>query len=435
MDSPAIIGAITFGLLILFLASGAYISVGVGLVGVVLLFFFVGGRAPQLIGVTHFNTNNIFTYTAIPLFIFMGEIVLRSGLGDRLYTGATPWVGFLPGGLLHTNIFSCAIFAAVTGSSVVCAATIGTAAIPELAKRGYSKRLTFGSLAAGGTLGIMIPPSLGFIIYGAIVQQSVGRLFLAGVFPGIIMALLFMAYIAVAVGLKPSLAPERLKFSPKALLLSVNYMWPVMLLMFMVVGTIYAGIATPTEAAALGAAMALLFAAVQRRLTWRDFKDAARSAVEMTSWIMLIVVGALIMGIGLSLLKVPSALTAWVISLQVNRMVVLLILTLIYIVLGMFMESTAMMILTTPLIYPIIISLGFDGIWFGVIMVIYVELGMITPPVGVNLYVIQGIARGSLGEVAMGTAPFVLIQASTIALLAAFPQIALWLPSQMIQRF
>lgn len=434
MESVGLITLITFGLVIVLLASGMWISVALGTMGVILLFF-VGGRAPNLIPVLQFNTTNIFTYTAIPLFIFMGEIIFFSGIGDKLYRGATPWVSFLPGGLLHTNILACAIFAAISGSSMTGAATLGTVAAPELLRRGYSPRLALGSIAAGGTLGILIPPSLGFIIYGSFVNESIAQLFMAGVFPGIALSGLFMLYIGIASVINPRLAPERFRPSPKAMALGLLDVWPVFVLIFAVLGTLYLGVATPTEAAALGGFMSLVFCVAYRRLTWPAIKQAALGSLKITSWVMLIVIGAMILGTGLSLLDVPAQLADWVASLEVNRMVILFFIAILYIVLGMFIDSTSMLLLTLPVVYPIMMALGFNGVWFGVMMVLFMEMAQITPPVGINLYVVHGVTgQRYLADIIRGCIPFVFCMAAMLVILAAFPSVATWLPSQMIQR-
>ena len=426
---------IVFGLILLLLASGMWISGALGIIGVILLFGFVGGGREGLFGILQFNTVNIFTYTCFPLFLFMGEMIYYSGLSEKVYRGATKLVGFIPGGLLHTNIASCAVFAAVSGSSMATAATIGTVAVPELEKRGYNRRLLYGSLAAGGTLGILIPPSIPMIIYGAWVEESIGKLFIAGVFPGLILAGLFMTYIAFVSILRPHLVAERLKFSFRAIASAVLDMWPIVVLIFLVLGTIYLGVATPTESASLGALGAVIFCALYRRLTWETFKKSAVGAIKITSWALLIVIGAQVLSRGLSFLRVPAQLANWVASLPVDKFIILGIIVIMYIILGCFMEAMSMMLLTLPVIYPVIVALGFDTIWFGVMMVVFIEMGQITPPVGVNLYVLHGITgKRHLNDIIMGIIPFFFAQLVLIILLVAFPSLATWLPAQMIKR-
>lgn len=436
MESTLAIVGITLALIFAFLFSGLWISFTVGMVGIILLVLLVGGGMENMIGRVQFNTVAIFTYTMMPLFIFMGEIVLHSGMSGRLYRGATSLVGFLPGGLLHTNIAACSIFSAVSGSSLATAATIGTVAFPELEKRGYNRRLVTGSLSAGGSLGILIPPSLGFIIYGVWVEESIGRLFMAGIFPGLALAGLFMLYIAIASLIKPSVAPEKVKFSPRAMVASIPDILPMVVLIFVVLGTIYLGIVTPTESAAMGAFMALVFSALYRKLTWQVLKEAAVESAVLTSWILLIVVGAQILSMGLSYLQVPSELSRWIFSLGVNRLGILALVVIMYIIFGMFVDGISMMLLTLPVVYPVMMALGFDSIWFGVVLVILVEMAVITPPVGVNLFVIYGITgRRYLGDIIIGSIPFFICMNVMIIILTAFPSIATWLPAQMIQKW
>ncbi|UCG54425.1 MAG: TRAP transporter large permease subunit [Dehalococcoidia bacterium] len=436
MENPWLIISIVFALILLFLASGMWISGALGLVGLILILFFAGGGAERGIGMVLFNTVGNFTFIAVPLFIFMGEIILHSGISERLYQGASSWVDFLPGGLLHTNIVSCSIFAAVSGSSMATAATIGTVATQELIKRGYNKKLLLGSLAAGGTLGILIPPSIAMIIYGVIVKESIGRLFIAGVFPGIVLSGLFMLYIGGATVLRPDLSPERLKFSIRRIGASLLNMWPILVLIFLVLGTIYLGIATPTEAAAMGATGALILCAVYKKLSLKIFKESAVNAVSITCWAMFIVLGAQILSMGLGLLKVPVQLAQSVASLPVERAVIELLIVILYIILGMFIEATSMMLLTIPIVFPIMTALGFDPVWTGVFIVIMIEMAQITPPVGINLYVIHGIAgKKYLSDIIIGVIPFVICQIITVILLTVFPGLALWLPTQMIKRF
>lgn len=434
MESIGLILGVTFGLVLLLLASGMWVSIALGIIGVTLLAVFVGGGSLIGIGWEQFNTVNNFTFIALPLFVFMGELIMHSDIGGRFYRAASSWTGFLPGGLLHTNIASCAVFSAVSGVSMATAATIGTVAFPEMEKQGYDRQLLLGSLAAGGTLGILIPPSVAMIIYGSFVGQSIGKLFMAGVFPGLIMASLFMLYIMVVSLIHPHKTPARGKFSVKAVVSSAPDVIPILILIFFVLGTIYLGIATPSEAAALGALFALIICASYRRLTWKILIRAGLSAIQINCWLILIVIGAKIVGTGLAYLEVPSRLAETIFSLEVNRLFVLALVSLMYIILGCFMDGASMMLLTLPVVYPIMISLGFNGIWFGIVMVILIEIGQITPPVGVNLYVIYGITKKKyLNDIIRGVIPFLFIMVLMIVLLTAFPELALWLPDKMIR--
>ena len=382
MESMGLILGIALVLIFLLLASGMWISVALGTIGVILLVFFVGGGKWSGIGMVQFNTVNVFTFTALPLFIFMGEVILHGKISDRLYKAANSWVGFLPGRLLHTNIATCTIFSAISGVSMATAATVGTVAIPEMEKRHYDRRLVLGSLATGGTLGILIPPSTVMILYGSFVDESIGKLFMGGVFPGLIMAGLFMLYIGGISLLRPHKVPPREKFSVKALVLSAQDIVPTALLMFMVLGTIYLGVATPSEAAAMGALFSLVLCAFYRRLTWKVVKEAGLAALQITGWLMLIVIGAKVMAVALAYLAIPSRLAETIASYEMNRIVILALVALMYIILGCIMDGASMMLLTLPVIHPIMMSLGFSSVWFGIVMVILIEIGCSTGYIG-----------------------------------------------------
>lgn len=436
MDHPVVIMTLVLVAVLALLCTGIWVGGAIALVGIILLGVIVGGGKLSMVGMLQFNMLNAFTYTCIPLFIFMGEMIIHSRISEHLYDAATNWVGFLPGGLLHANIVSCAFFAAVCGTSMATAATVGMVAIPEMEKRGYDRKLVFGSLAAGGTLGILIPPSAAMIVYGAFVGESIGQLFIAGIFPGIALAGLFMTYIGIMSIMRPQLAPVRRKISPKAVLLSVKDILPLLTLMFLVLGTIYLGLATPTEAAAMGALGAVMFCAIYRRLTWQALKAAALGTVNVTCWMMFIVVGAYVLAMGLSFLRVPPNLVKWVTGLGISREYVFVVLCLLYIVLGCFMDGLSMILLTLPVVYPVMMALGFDSVWFGIILVILQEMGQITPPVGLVLFVIHGISGAKyLRDIIVGSLPFFLCMTVMVAMLYVFPQLALWLPSQMIQKF
>ena len=427
-----ILGIIAFGLVFLFLFSGIPVAVGLGLVGIIVAVIFLGFGHAQALGNAPWNIGTQFILVAIPLFIFMGQILLHSGISDRLYTGATALLGKLPGGLLHANIASCSVFAAISGSSVATAATIGTVAIPELEKRGYESKIVLGSLAAGGTLGILIPPSMCMIIYGAMAEESVGQLFIAGVFPGIMLTLLFMGYILVRVITKPRLAPSFEGMPWKQRSLRILSIWPVAVIMFMVLGGIYMGVTTPTEAAALGAFTSMVFALAYRRLNWQIIKGILRDTVKTTAYIMFLVVGAQLLTGTLSMLRVPDNAVLWVTSLAVSPMIVLMFIYILYLFLGCFMDGISMMVVTLPVVVPILRSLGFDLIWFGVALVILVEMAMLTPPVGLNVYVIHGLRPDRpMSEVFRGIIPFFFMMFLGLAIVTVFPIIATWLPSTM----
>lgn len=418
------------------IASGMYIALVMGLVGIFMLFFMLPGKTSlAMLGTLQYNAvADCFALVALPLFIFMGHIILRSGMAERLYKGATPLVGFLPGGLLHTNIVSCAIFAAMCGSSLATAATIGSIAIPlQIDRRNYSSRSVLGSVAAGGTLGILIPPSITLIVYGVFVGDSVGKLFAAGLIPGIVLTLIFMFYIGTSALLRPHLAPSREIFSPKAMRKGMLEMWPALLLICLILGTIYAGLATPTEAAAFGSTIAMIMALAYRKLNFEVIKEASTTALKLASFMILILVTARIVGTALSQLRVPQELTAVITASTITTWQLFLMLLLMYLILGCFLEPGSMMFLTLPLVHPVITSLGFSSIWLGVMMVIMVELANITPPVGFNLYVIHGISGGRpMIDIVRGVIPYFFCMIAMVVLLYFFPQIALWLPDLLI---
>jgi len=425
-----ILGIAAFGLVFLFLFSGVPVAASLGIIGLLTAALFLGHV--EALGYACWNICTQFILVAIPLFIFMGQILLHSGISDRLYSGASALLGKLPGSLLHANIASCAVFAAISGSSVATAATIGTVAIPELEKRGYQPKIVLGSLAAGGTLGILIPPSICMIIYGAMAEESVGQLFIAGVFPGIMLTLLFMGYILVRVVTQPGIAPTFEGMPWKQRSLSILSIWPVAIIMFMVLGGIYLGIVTPTEAAALGSFTALVFALAYRKLNWQIMKGILRDTAKSTAYIMFLVVGAQLLTGTLSMLRVPDNAVLWVSSLAVSPMLVLMFIYLLYLFLGCFMDGISMMVVTLPVIVPIIRTLGFDPIWFGVALVILIEMALLTPPVGLNVYVIHGLRPDRpMSEVFRGVIPFFLMMFLGLAIVTVFPIIATWLPSTM----
>ncbi len=424
------------GLLLVLLLSGLWIAFGLGLAGIIVLLLHGGLPALAPLGYVSWNTVESFVLTSVPLFILMGELILRAGLSDNFYRSMGLWFHGLKGGLLQSNIVACAIFAAVSGSSVATAAAIGTVAIPEMTRRGYEPKILFGSLAAGGTLGILIPPSIPMIIYGAMVEQSVERLFIAGVLPGIVMSLIFMAYIWVRVAFTPSLVPpaeERPTWGER--IRSLGGVAPMLLLILLVLGSIWLGYATPTEAAAVGAAAAMALALASRRLSWRVFAGSVTSTIRTTCMVLFIIVGAQILTYALVKTGASRALTAWVVSLGLSKWILFAIVTLLYIFLGCIIDGVSMMVLTLPILYPIIVAAGFDPIWFGIALVILIELGNVTPPVGLNMFVIHGLSGGRpIGEVIWGSLPFGVLMLGVLALIGIFPELVSWLPSTLVRR-
>jgi tripartite ATP-independent transporter DctM subunit len=370
--------------------------------------------------------------TAIPLFVLLGEFLLRSGMADRMYMVFAVWLGRLPGGLLHTNIGCCALFAATSGSSVATAATIGTVALPSLKKYGYPMPESLGSLAAGGTLGIMIPPSINFIIYGSMTDTSAGKLFIAGIIPGLTLAGLFMLYIYVTAKLRQEkVAPVEVPSGERIRLL--RYLIEPLAVFGTVMGSLYLGIATATESAALGLAVAFLLVLLQGKLNWTVLQTCFLSSARTTGMILLIVVGAFILNLALSLTGIGEAITKWVTSFGLSRVQILLLLIVFYLLLGMFMDTLSMMVATIPLAFPVVTAVGVDPIWFGVFIVLMCELGLITPPVGMNLFVVQGIRPdgGPVADVIRGAIPYALIMILFAILLIIVPGLATWLPALM----
>lgn len=421
------------------LALGIPIAVALGSTGLAWLWFenplYLRG-----VGSAIWNVASSYLLISIPLFVLMGEILQRSLIAQRFYRAMSRCVGWLPGGLLHSNIGACAVFSAVSGSSVATAATIGTTAIPDLLRLGYSKRLTYGSLAAGGTLGILIPPSIPLIIYASLTNVSLGRLFAAALIPGVLMALLFSAYLAVhsmatresAGPMAASALPQPAESGKLSILLDVL---PLFAIITIIMIGIYTGWATPTEVAALGVAAALVVAALTRSLSMRMLSGATIASVRFTGVIVFVVMGAQIFGYALEMANAPTAVSTWVGALSPNPYVILLAVVVMYLILGMFIDAISMMVLTIGVVFPLVTGAGFDPVWFGVVLVILLEIGLLTPPVGINLFTIQGIApEGTpLSEVAWGAAPFVVLLLAGIAVLTLFPQLALWLPSKMIR--
>ena len=423
---------IAFIAMIAMMLIGIPIAVAMALVGVLggLAAFgmpFIDSIAPVIWGVQNENL-----LTSIPLFVLLGEILLRSGIADRMYVALSAWLGHLPGGLLHTNIGCCALFAATSGSSVATAATIGTVALPSLHARGYPMREALGSLAAGGTLGILIPPSVNMIVYGSLTNNSIGKLFIAGIIPGLLLTLCFMAWIFVsALARKDS---RREVLPPLAeRLRTLIFLVPPAVVFGIVMGSLYFGIATATESAALGVIVALFFAWRAGRLTREVLETCFMQTARISGMILLIITAAFILNLAISLNGVAEAMTRWVSSFGFSGTVMILILILFYLVLGMFMDVLSMQVATIPITYPIVVALGIDPIWYGIFIVLMCELGLITPPVGMNLFVVHGIRpdKGGIEDAIWGALPYAVIMILFTLLLLAAPGLATWLPGKM----
>ena len=381
------------------------------------------------IGELVWASSTSFILVAVPLFILLGEILLRSGIAERMYAAMTHWLAWLPGGLMHSNIGTCTMFAAVSGSSVATAATIGTVAVGEIDRHEYNERFFLGTIAAGGTLGILIPPSINMIVYGVLTETSIPQLYLAGFTPGLILALLFMVTVLIGCLFRPKWGGKKIKTDWQARWKTLPDMIPPLIIFFVVIGTIYLGWATPTESAALGVIIALALAAWRRRLTIAMLRDAIEGTMRTTGMVMMILVAAFFLNFIITSIGLTAQVNAWVLGLGLTPMETLIAVVLFYLILGMFMETLSMMVATVPIITPLIIALGFDPVWFGVLIMLLIETAMITPPVGINLFIVQGVrGRGQLHDVMLGTLPFVGSLVVMIVLLIMFPEIALWLP-------
>jgi len=392
---------------------------------------YMDGRLARAIGEFTWDKSKEYILVAIPMFILLGEIMLRAGIAKRMYEAVVEWLSWLPGGLMHANVGSCAIFAASSGSSVATAATVGTVAYPEIAKRRYNERLFLGSLAAGGTLGILVPPSISLIIYGLITDTSVPELYLAGILPGVILSLLFMGAITIACRARRDWGGTPVRTSWRKRIRVLPDLIPPILLFAVVVGSIYAGVATPTEAASLGVVFALGLAAWTRKLSLRMLREAFEGTMRTTAMIMLIILAAVFLNFILGFIGVTKGLLDLIADLGLTPMQTMALLVVFYLLLGMFMETLSMLLTTVPIVFPIVVHMGFDPVWFGIMITVLMETALITPPIGVNLYVVQGIRSGGgpFNDVAYGALPFVLMMGVMIALLMVFPQLALWLPA------
>ena len=416
-------------LLVGLLALSLPVAAGIALLAVSLSSLYSAAPLTLAMGEITWSGNSEVIIVCVPLFILMGEILLRTGITERMYDSMVQWLGWLPGGLMHSNIGACALFAATSGSSAATAATISTVALPEMKKYGYNEPLFLGSLAAGGTLGILIPPSINMIVYGVLTQTSIPKLYLAGFIPGAGLAILFMATILVCCIAKPSWRGRSPPSSWRMRIEGLPALVPPLGIFLIVIGSIYAGFATPTESAALGVMASIILAAIKRRLSWLALRQAIEGTMRTTAMILLIIVAAFFLNFVLSAIGLTKTVTEFVTTLGWSPLETLIAIVIFYLILGCFMEAMAMMITTVPIITPVIVSLGYDPIWFGIIMILLVEAAMITPPVGMNLYVVQGVRdKGSLNDVIIGTSPFVVSMGVMIALLIAFPQIAMWLP-------
>ena len=432
---PIFIALIVIVLFIIFLSIGTPIYASLGLAGAVGIFILRGPDGLMSIPTIMYDKLRSFIMVAIPLFILMGQVIFHSGMGGRLYTLGSRWMNRLPGGLCIASVFACTIFAAMCGVSVAGAATVGAFAIPEMIKRGYDKSLSAGSVAAGGALSLLIPPSVGFIVYGEIADVSVGKLFVGGIVPGIVLSLMMVIYIGLRVWLKPELAPQFTEVvSWKSKMLSLREIWPALLMIFAVLGSIYFGVATPTQAAAIGFFCSLILARfVYKNLNWSIFRDIVRESMLTTGMILLIFVCAMFFGYVLTLLKLPQYLMQFIAGSGWPNWLSLTVIMAILFVLGMFVDAVSVITISTPLLLPTVTMMGYSPLWFGIIMGITLQMAVITPPVGLNLYVIKNVSppEVSLSDIIRGAFPFVIIQIICLIFFIVFSQLTLWLPRTM----
>jgi len=420
--------------LLFFLGSGIWVAlsmIGVSAVGMML---FTSRPVGDAMATTIWGTSSSWTLTALPLFVWMGEILFRTKLSENLFKGLSPWMQKLPGGLIHVNVVGCALFAAISGSSAATVATVGKMSIPELRKRNYPEKILLGSLAGSGTLGLLIPPSIILIIYGVAVQESIAKLFIAGIIPGIMIALIFMSYVIIWSLINKKKMPKVLeKYSFLEKMKRSQQLLPVILLILGVIGSIYTGIATATEAASLGVVGALILSFLQKSLTFETFKSSLLGATKTSCMIAFILAGSTFLSLAMGFTGLPRNLAIWIQNMDLSPYVLIFVLMIFYIILGMFLDGISAVVLTMAVIEPMIRQAGFDMIWFGIFLVIVVEMAQITPPVGFNLFVLQGMANKDMGYIARSAFPLFLLMVLAVILVVIFPEIALWMPEQMVK--
>jgi C4-dicarboxylate transporter DctM subunit len=431
--TPLTVGFIGIAILFVLLFMGMPIGIAMGLVGFAGFTFLRGlDSALGVLTTVPYTTFASYSFSVVPLFILMGAFCFHAGLSKDLYNTVYRWLGHLRGGLALATVGACAGFAAVSGSSVATAATMGTVALPEMKRYGYDSALATGSVAAGGTIGILIPPSVGLIVYGIIAEQSIGKLFLAGFIPGVLEAVFYIITIFIMCRINPQLGPPGPRSSWRERIGSLKNTWIILLLFFLVLGGLYFGIFTPAEAGGMGAFGAFIFALGRRKLGWQVFVDSLFETLRNTAMILIIVLGAMILGYFLAISRVPFMIADAIVGLEMNRYIVLTFILVFLLFLGTVIDAPAMILLITPIFYPVATKLGFDPIWFGIIVVRMCEMALITPPVGLNVFVIKGVAKDvPMYTIFRGIIPFLMADACHIALLIAFPQLSLFLPNLM----
>ncbi len=420
--------------LALLLIAGVWIALTLLGVGWIAMVFFTNSPAGPLMATTTWGSSTSWALTALPLFIWMGEILFRTRISEDMFKGLAPWMAPLPGRLMHCNVFGCGIFAAISGSSAATAATIGRITIPELLKRGYDERMAIGSLAGAGTLGLLIPPSIIMIVYGVAADVSIARLFVAGVIPGIVLMLMFAGYIGGWALLNPHKTPPRDEQTTLAQkLYAARNLIPAIVLIVAVIGSMYTGIATPTEAAAIGVIGALILAAIGKSLTWKSFSDSVMGATRTSCMIAFILAGAAFLTVAMGFTGVPRIMAEWISKQGFTAVHLIAVLTVLYIILGCFIDGISMVVLTSSVILPSVKAANIDLLWFGIFIVLVVEMAQITPPVGFNLFVLQGLTGKNMFDVAKAALPFFFLMVAAVALIWFFPELVTFLPSRMFK--
>ena len=420
--------------LLFLLGSGVWVAISMIGVSTIGMMLFTSRPVGDAMATTIWGTSSSWTLTALPLFVWMGEILFRTKLSENLFSGLSPWMQKLPGGLIHVNVVGCALFAAISGSSAATVATVGKMSIPELRKRKYPEKILLGSLAGSGTLGLLIPPSIILIIYGVTVQESIAKLFIAGIIPGIMIAIIFMSYVIIwSLINKKSMPKSYENFSFLEKIKKSKQLLPVIILISSVIGSIYTGVATATEAASLGVVGALILSYFQKSLNKETFRQSLLGATKTSCMIAFILAGSTFLSLAMGFTGLPRNLAIWIESMQLSPYILIFVLMIFYIILGMFLDGISAVVLTMAIIEPMIRQAGFDMIWFGIFLVIVVEMAQITPPVGFNLFVLQGMANKDMGFIAKSAFPLFLLMILAVILVVIFPEIALWMPNQMVQ--
>ncbi len=420
--------------LLFLLGSGVWVAISMIGVSAIGMLLFTSRPVGDAMATTIWGTSSSWTLTALPLFVWMGEILFRTKLSENLFSGLSPWMQKLPGGLIHVNVVGCALFAAISGSSAATVATVGKMSIPELRKRKYPEKILLGSLAGSGTLGLLIPPSIILIIYGVTVQESIAKLFIAGIIPGIMIALIFMSYVIIWSLINKKSMPKYVeKFTFLEKIKKSKQLLPVIILISAVIGSIYIGVATATEAASLGVVGALILSYFQKSLSIQTFKKSLLGATKTSCMIAFILAGSTFLSLAMGFTGLPRNLAIWIQNMELSPYVLIFVLMIFYIILGMFLDGISAVVLTMAIIEPMIRQAGFDMIWFGIFLVIVVEMAQITPPVGFNLFVLQGMANKDMGFIARSAFPLFMLMILAVILVVIFPEIALWMPQQMVQ--